>query len=63
MIEQFSAAFDMGEYGVYVWSAWGVALVVLLGMGAAPSLRWRAFLRREEKFSCPGERLGEEEKA
>lgn len=61
MIEQLFAALDMGEHGVYVWSAWGIALVTLLGMAAAPALRWRAFLRRDERFSCPGEPFGDEE--
>ena len=40
-----SAFFAMGGYAAYVWPAYGVALVVLLGLGLAA----RAALKRQER--------------
>ncbi|MCY4323002.1 MAG: heme exporter protein CcmD [Gammaproteobacteria bacterium] len=40
--------FQFGEHGVYVWSAWGLSVLIVLAMAAMPSLRWRAFKRRAD---------------
>ena len=38
--------FDMGGYAPYVWSAYGLVLVVLVANVAGPWLRQRRVLRR-----------------
>ena len=38
--------FHYGAHGAYVWSAWGLSLLIMLVMAVSPSLRWRAFKRR-----------------
>ncbi len=48
MIETVLAFIDMGDHGPYVWSAWGIALVILGIMAVVPVLRWRAFKTRAE---------------
>lgn len=39
---------DMGDHGAYVWSAWGVAMVIIGLMAVAPIWRWRAFKRQAD---------------
>jgi heme exporter protein D len=44
--------FDMGAYAAYVWPAWGISAVVLVGLtvrSALVSRRWKAELKRLEK--------------
>ena len=48
MIEAILVFLDLGEHGVYVWSAWALALSALAAMAGTPWLRWRLFLRRIE---------------
>ena len=38
--------FDMGGYAVYVWSAYGLVLAVLVANVAGPLVRQRRLLRR-----------------
>lgn len=45
-MEAVQALFDMGDHAPYVWSAWGIAMVVIGLMAFAPILRWRAFRRQ-----------------
>ncbi len=40
--------FQFGEHGAYVWSAWGLSILIIVAMAAMPSLRWRAFKRRAD---------------
>jgi len=37
--------FDMGKYAVYVWSSYGVALVVLIASFVGPLLQHKKQLR------------------
>ena len=37
--------FAMGGYGVYVWTAYGVSLLALVGVGVWPLLALRALVR------------------
>ena len=46
IVEPVQALFDMGDHAPYVWSAWGIALVIIVVMACAPVLRWRAFKRQ-----------------
>jgi len=41
-IDQLHHFFAMGGYGSYVWSAYGVAAVILLANIIAPLKKWRA---------------------
>lgn len=43
---EFQEFLHMGGYGVYVWSSYGVAAVVLITNAVLPIFRFRA-LRRE----------------
>ena len=43
--------FDMGEYAVFVWPAWGISALVLAALAARAGLaarRWSAELKRLE---------------
>lgn len=43
--------FDMGQYGAYVWPAWGVSAVVMAALVVRCALsarRWKAELKRLE---------------
>ncbi|GAA0615312.1 hypothetical protein GCM10009422_07930 [Brevundimonas kwangchunensis] len=43
--------FDMGQYGAYVWPAWGISAVVLAALTvrcAMAARRWKAELKRLE---------------
>lgn len=43
--------FDMGQYGAYVWPAWGISAVVLAALAvrcAMAARRWKAELKRLE---------------
>ena len=47
--------FDMGEYAVYVWPAWGISLVVLAALAAravTAASRWSTELKRLEADSA-----------
>lgn len=43
MIDSMMGFFDMGDHAAYVWSAWGIAMLIIAVMAIAPVLRWRAF--------------------
>lgn len=45
-MNEFARFFDMGGYAVYVWSAYGLVLAVLVANVAGPLLRQRRLLRR-----------------
>ena len=45
--ESFSAFLAMGGHGPYVWSCYGLTLLVLLFNGLAPGRRQRRFLREQ----------------
>jgi heme exporter protein D len=45
--ESFSAFLTMGGHGPYVWSCYGLTLLVLLFNGLAPGRRKRRFLREQ----------------
>ena len=45
--ESFSAFLAMGGHGPYVWSCYGLTLLVLLFNGLAPGRRKRRFLREQ----------------
>jgi heme exporter protein CcmD len=45
--------FEMGGYGAFVWSAYGVTA---LGLGAAVVLTFRAYFRAKRMASQPGDR-------
>ena len=47
--------FAMGGYGAYVWSAYGLVLVVLAANAAGPWLRQRRLLRRLSLRAAPEE--------
>ena len=38
--------FAMGGYAFYVWTSYGVALIVLVALVAAPVIQRKLFLRR-----------------
>lgn len=40
---------SMGRHGVYVWSAYGLCMVVLIINVAGPLLAWRRHLRQEAR--------------
>ncbi len=46
MMQSLATFFDMGGHGLYVWSAWGIAIAIIALMAVAPRIRWRAFKRR-----------------
>ena len=50
--------FDMGGYGPYVWSAYGIVLAVLVANVAAPLLRQRRLLRRLGERAAESGRSG-----
>ena len=50
--------FQYGEHGVYVWSAWGLSVLIILAMAALPSLRWRAFKRKADLMAIGAEDEG-----
>ena len=50
--------FDMGGYGRYVWSAYGIVLAVLVANVAAPLLRQRRLLRRLAERATESGRSG-----
>ena len=45
-MNELARFFDMGGYAVYVWSAYGLVLAVLVANVAGPLLRQRRLLRR-----------------
>ncbi|WP_028694503.1 heme exporter protein CcmD [Pseudomonas cremoricolorata] len=45
----FSEFFAMGQHGLYVWSAYGVCLLVLAVNVAAPVLARRRYLQEEAR--------------
>ena len=49
MLEVLALDFAYGEHGVYVWSAWGLSILIMLVMAASPSLRWRMFRRKADR--------------
>lgn len=44
-MSELARFFDMGGYAVYVWSAYGLVLAVLVANVAGPLLRQRRLLR------------------
>lgn len=46
-----SEFFAMGGHGVYVWSAYGLSLVALVGLGIWPLASLHAMVRRARKRS------------
>ena len=46
IVEPVQALFDMGNHAPYVWSAWGIALVIIGLMACAPILRWGVFKKQ-----------------
>ncbi len=44
-----SEFFAMGEHGLYVWSAYGLSLAALIGLGIWPLASLRAKVRRVRK--------------
>ncbi|MCE2424692.1 MAG: heme exporter protein CcmD [Pseudomonadales bacterium] len=47
-----SEFFAMGEHGVYVWSAYGLSLAALVGLGIWPLASLRAMVERIRKRSA-----------
>ena len=45
-MSEFARFLDMGGYALYVWSAYGLVLVVLVANVAGPWLRQRRLLQR-----------------
>ena len=45
-MSELARFFDMGGYAIYVWSAYGLVLAVLVANVAEPLLRQRRLLRR-----------------
>ena len=46
--ESLSALIHMDGHGVYVWSVYAVALVIVIQQVVAPVLRMKGFWRREQ---------------
>ncbi|MBD8683725.1 heme exporter protein CcmD [Pseudomonas sp. CFBP 13719] len=47
--DSFGEFVSMGRHGVYVWSAYGLCLVVLIVNVAGPLLAWRRHLQQEAR--------------
>ncbi len=47
--DSFSEFLNMGRHGVYVWSAYGLCLVVLIVNVAGPLSAWRRHLQQEAR--------------
>ena len=47
--KSFAEFVAMGGHGPYIWTAYGVTLVLILYMLAAPVLRQRRFVREERR--------------
>lgn len=47
--ETFGEFLQMGKHGVYVWSAYGVAALILAWNVVAPALHRRSFLRQQAR--------------
>ena len=45
-MSELARFFDMGGYAVYVWSAYGLVIAVLVANVAGPLLRQRRLLRQ-----------------
>lgn len=45
VFDSFSAAWEMGGHGSFVWSAYGLTLVVLLYLIVAPARRYQRHIR------------------
>jgi len=43
----------MGGHGVYVWTAYGLSFVALVGLGVWPLVSLRAMMRRLKRDSEP----------
>ena len=46
--ESLEALFFMNGHGIYVWSAYGLAIALMLYLGLAPVLRKKNILRQVE---------------
>ena len=55
-MSEFARFFDMGGYAVYVWSAYGLVLAVLMANVAGPLLRQRRLLRHLSEHRADDER-------
>ena len=47
--------FEMGRYGFYIWSAWGLSLVVLGGLILDTLMRARRWKREVERLEAEGD--------
>lgn len=60
--DSLAALWQMGGHGLYVWSAYGISLLVLLVNALLPGRRRSAFLREaqgEAQEAAQGEAQGE----